>query len=165
MKLHDYEMRTKEEILAAVSDPERTSTQEESPLRLVVELLLDIRQIAIMDYKLRRAFIGGDDELDEIEALMRSVPEGERHNVLFGVAVRVREKLERPESVLQQIAVYNAQFCTPPLPDQEVEQIVTEAYNMPIEQVRKFAQKDEEHDAEPTGVESGYSPSDRRRGN
>jgi len=51
------------------------------------------------------------------------IPEGRRHNTLLSLAGELKAKKFSSEQILAELKIHNAQRCSPPLPEKEVEEI------------------------------------------
>lgn len=147
-------MRGREEIWNDACSTSRDLAK--NPLMMVLEVLLDIREIAHEDHQLRRHFIGVDEDEEELKRIATErIPKGKRHDALTEIALGIRRKLEEPGTVLQQMLIYNAQFCDPPLPDDEVEQIVRQVYTVRAEGPYEKGNEGERSDYSTTRRRSG----------
>jgi hypothetical protein len=82
------------------------------------ELDLDAMLPQLAPSKLKKLLLVQPDE-----RWAEVIPEGRRHNTLLSLAGELKAKKFSSEQILAEMRIHNAQRCSPPLPDKEVEEI------------------------------------------
>lgn len=67
------------------------------------------------------------DKTPDVGEELTVIPEGQRNKTVFGFAASLRKKGLDQDSIRAMVAVYNDRYCSPPLPDDELDTICQSA--------------------------------------